>query len=383
MIQSTARRIRRGMWYNVIIIKHILVSYQLRNGKESRMKKMLMAFALCASMMLPGQEKPPEGMDTLSFPLITFECVFPANYDGETEEERAKREAEEEAKQKEWDRETEQKWKSRFSEKGLELTWPAGSSIVSRREGLTVYLRVTNTPDNLVKVVKYFRDRENEESLHLLECDVRIVGAGREALKAVGFEVAGHVSDAAALCKKLLDRDDVDLIDASRVIVRSGDEYVTKAVTEYIYPTEYNLRIESPISTNSQSSASANSLHSQNCVLSAVEPTMFTMREVGSIVQMTPTLTYDCRLVDIVLNVQFVSDPIWKDYGVKAPPATPPRYDLPMEQPFFPVRSVDVRTTVKPGRTMVFVGGGLSQKESGNKTLLVFVTVNGVSADIQ
>lgn len=83
------------------------------------------------------------------------------------------------------------------------------------------------------------------------------------------------------------------------------------------------------------------------------------------------------------LIVQFVSDPIWKDYGVKAPLATPSRYDLPMEQPFFPVRSVDVKTTVKPGRTMVFVGGGLSQKESGNKTLLVFVTVNGVSADIQ
>ena len=370
------------IWYNVIIIKHILVNYQSRNGKESRMKKMLMAFALCASMMLPGQDNPPEGMDTLSFPLITFECVFPANYDGETEEERAKREAEEEAEQKEWDRETEQKWKSRFSEKGLELTWPEGSSIVSRREGLTVYLRVTNTPDNLVKIVKYFDGRENEDAQYLLECDVRIVGAGREALKAVGFEVSSHVSDAAALCKKLLDRDDVDLIDASRVIVRSGDEYVTKAVTEYIYPTEYNLRIESPISTNSQSSASANSLHSQNCALSAVEPTKFTMREVGSIVQMTPTLTLDCRLVDIVLNVQFVSDPVWKDYGVKAPPATSSRYDLPMEQPFFPVCSVDVKTAVKPGRTMVFVGGGLSQKESGNKTLLVFVTLNLVAADM-
>ena len=320
------------------------------------MKKMLMAFALCASMMLPGQEKPPEGMDTLSFPLITFGCIFQANHDGETEEERVKREAEAEAQQKEWDRETEQKWKSRFSEKGLELTWPEGSSIVSRREGLTVYLRVTNTPDNLVKVVKYFRERENEESLHLLECDVRIVGAGREALKAVGFESSSHVADAAALFKKLLDRDDVDLIDASHVVVRSGEGYVTKAVTEYIYPTDYDLAIESPVSTNSQSSASADSLHSQNCVLSAVEPTMFTMREVGAIV--------------------------WKDYGVKAPPATPSRYDLPMEQPFFPVRSVDVMTTVKPGRTAVFVGGGLSQKESGNKTLLVFVTLNLVAADM-
>ena len=106
------------------------------------------------------------------------------------------------------------------------------------------------------------------------------------------------------------------------------------------------------------------------------------MREVGSIVQMTPTLTLDCRLVDIVLNVQFVSDPVWKDYGAKAPPATPSRYDLPMEQQFFPVCSVDVKTAVKPGRTMVFVGGGLSQKESGNKTLLVFVTLNLVAADM-
>ena len=351
------------------------------------MKKMLMAFALCASMMLPGQDNPPEGMDTLSFPLMTFECIFPANHDDETDEERAKRMAEEEAEQKEWDKQTEREWKAQFSEKGLKLTWPEGSSVVRRRDGLTAYLRVTNTPDNLVKIVKYFNEWENGQVLNLLECNVRLVGAGREALKAVGFEDSSHVSDAAALCKKLLDRDDVDLIDSSHAVVRSGDEYVTKAVTEYIYPTDFDLKIESPVSTDSQSPDFTNSPHSQKCVLSAVEPTKFTMREVGSIVQMTPTLADDCRLVDIVLNVQFVSDPIWKDYGVKAPPATPSRYDLPMEQPFFPVRSVDVRTTVKPGRTMVFVGGGLSQKESGNKTLnktlLVFVTVNGVSADIQ
>ena len=60
--RQVARQMRRGIWYNVIIIKHILVNYQSRNGKESRMKKMLMAFALCASMMLPGQDNPPEGI---------------------------------------------------------------------------------------------------------------------------------------------------------------------------------------------------------------------------------------------------------------------------------------------------------------------------------
>ena len=152
------------------------------------MKKMLMAFALCASMMLPGQDNPPEGMDTLSFPLVTFECIFPANHDDETDEERAKRMAEEEAEQKEWDKQTEREWKAQFSEKGLKLTWPEGSSVVRRRDGLTAYLRVTNTPDNLVKIVKYFNELENGQVLNLLECNVRLVGAGREALKAVGFE---------------------------------------------------------------------------------------------------------------------------------------------------------------------------------------------------
>ena len=83
------------------------------------MKKMLMAFALCASMMLPGQDNPPEGMDTLSFPLMTFECIFLANHDDETDEERAKRMAEEEAEQKELDKQTKREWKARFSEKVL------------------------------------------------------------------------------------------------------------------------------------------------------------------------------------------------------------------------------------------------------------------------
>ncbi len=226
------------------------------------------------------------------------------------------------------------------------------------------------------------QDNRQGQGRHLLECDVRLVGAGREALKAVGLESSSHVADAAALCKKLLDRGDVDLIDSFHVVVCSGEQYVAKAVTEYIYPTDFDLKIESPVSIDSQSSASTNSLHSQNCVMSAVEPTMFGMREVGAIVSMTPTLAYDSRLIDVGFNAQFVSDPIWKDYGVKAPPASSSRYDLPMEQPLFPVRSVDITTTVKPGKTTVFVGGGLSQKESGNKALLVFVTLNPVGADM-
>ena len=81
----------------------------------------------------------------------------------------------------------------------------------------------------------FLDDEEKDRAVALM----RRVEAGVQASMSYCINRAVSISsDPFDPCKKLLDRDDVDLIDASRVIVRSGDEYVTKAVTEYIYPTE-------------------------------------------------------------------------------------------------------------------------------------------------
>ena len=142
---------------------------------------------------------------------------------------------------------------------------------------------------------------------------------------------------------------------------------------------------------------------SQSAILAVVEPQSFTMREVGVILQVTPTLTDDGNVVDLELNTQVVDEPTWKNYGMRIPftgntsagqlnievgdgpfanqgyspsPAVMERivtryweavanmfenlsggnqsityYDAPMEQPFFHVRSVDSKISVYPGAT--------------------------------
>ena len=177
-----------------------------------------------------------------------------------------------------------------------------------------------------------------------------------------------------------------------------------KVVTEYIYPTDYDVQLQSSSSGGGGYSGGS----SQSAILAVVEPQSFTMREVGVILQVTPTLTDDGQVVDLELNTQVVDEPTWKNYGMRIPFTgnasagnfsvtigdgpfadqgyTPSRdimeaivtrywnavatmfenisggnqnityYDAPMEQPFFHVRSVDSKVSVYPGATIVMGG---------------------------
>ena len=139
------------------------------------------------------------------------------------------------------------------------------------------------------------------------------------------------------------------------------------------------------------------------------------MREVGVILDVTPTLTDDGNLIDLKLNTQVVDEPTWKNYGMRIPftgnsssltsftgigeiftglssalttigadldAETKKQfadsvtesaisalgnlttsgsdnityYDAPMEQPFFHVRSIDSTVSVYPGATIVMGG---------------------------
>ncbi len=217
-------------------------------------------------------------------------------------------------------------------------------------------------------------------------------------------------ADLSMILHMLSQRSDTDLLSAPKVLTRPGEEAVMKVVTEYIYPTDYDVQLQS-----SSSGSSGNSGSSQSAILAVVEPQSFTMREVGVILQVTPTLTDDGNVVDLELNTQVVDEPTWKNYGMKIPftgnasslqsfagigdiltglssvlttlgtgiseelkatfaeasvnAATKSLenltssgsenmtyYDAPMEQPFFHVRSVDSKVSVYPGATIVMGG---------------------------
>ncbi len=248
-------------------------------------------------------------------------------------------------------------------------------------------------------------------------------GNGNRYLSTVGNHISGSESstndqfmrmnaflgsaDLSMILHMLSQRSDTDLLSAPKVLTRPGEEAVIKVVTEYIYPTDYDVQLQS-----SSSSSSGSSSGGQSAILAVVEPQSFVTREVGVILDVTPTLTDDGNLIDLKLNTQVVDEPTWKNYGMRIPftgnssmqsfegigdiftglsaalttigatltdtvkatfteqlmdSATSAMgnltgkdnityYDAPMEQPFFHVRSVDSSVSIYPGATIVMGG---------------------------
>lgn len=174
-------------------------------------------------------------------------------------------------------------------------------------------------------------------------------------------------ADVSMILHMLSQRSDTDLLSAPKVVTKSGQEAIMKVVTEYIYPTEFEVQI-SDISGSSGSSGSNVSADP----IGIVEPQNFEMREVGVILQVVPEVSAEGQMINLVLNPQVVSEPVWKNYGTKIPKttyepvsvggvmqysvATTTYTELPMEQPFFHVRSVQTQLSVYNGATVVMGG---------------------------
>ena len=214
-------------------------------------------------------------------------------------------------------------------------------------------------------------------------------------------------ADLSLILHMLAQRSDTDLLSAPKVLTRHGEEAVMKVVTEFIYPTDYDVQLQSSRSGGWNDSG-------QSAILAVVEPQSFVMREVGVILQATPTLTDDGQLIDLKLKADVVDEPTWKNYGMRIPYSGNSStvdfsgiqgiftglssilttlgasltkemnqafaetavqsastaldnlsssannnityYDAPMEQPFFHVRSVDSSVSVYPGATIVMGG---------------------------
>ena len=123
----------------------------------------------------------------------------------------------------------------------------------------------------------------------------------------------------------------------------SGEEGVYKRVTEYIYPTEFGLQV-----------AGTNGVYSW-----AVQPQSFTMREVGVLVEATPTIAEG--MVDLKLRMSIVDEPTWKDYGCTPTVPDGMKKKLPMELPFFKCQTMDNnRLLLQPGTPTTIQSDGVA-----------------------
>ena len=219
-------------------------------------------------------------------------------------------------------------------------------------------------------------------------------------------------ADLSMILHMLSQRSDTDLLSAPKVLSRSEEEAVIKVVTEYIYPTDYDVQLQS----SSSSGGGYGGGGSQSAILAVVEPQSFTMREVGVILRATPRLMEEGNLIDLHIEADVVDEPTWKNYGMRIPftgnssalqnftgigeilgglsdvlttlgtgltdnqrqsfaesavnSATTALdslsrsgqdenityYDAPMEQPFFHTRSINSNVTMYPGSTIVMGG---------------------------
>ena len=302
-----------------------------------------------------------DGMESWTFFYqLSFDCCMMRAYPDpdakpKTKEEKAAEVAEDERGIKEW-----------FTE-AAGVEWPEGSSLHKLRSLNRLWIK--NTPENLAKVAKLWTNIHNDGYCRNIEFDIRYMSADRKTLSEVGYFGRGRIN-AAVLRDRLMAQDGAKLLESPRLVTRPGEETVCKGVMEYIYPTDYEVNH----ALTSQMDGT-NIVYGTDSAGAAVEPQSFTMRETGTIVQITPSLTDDGNLIDIELYTYLVGEPEWKDYGAKAKWKGMATYDLPMEPPFFPVRAAtDAKVSMRPGATYVFGGGADRRKGDEDKFVFIFVT---------
>ena len=307
-------------------------------------------------------------------------------------------------------------WKSFFGDLGV--TWPDGSSV--KYVPAIGKLVVRNTPDNLATLeqvlgalnvtpfqveievrfvevsqmdlnslgLEWILDDDYELVEHKKDAALPLASRRRGVIKAgsinSGFNYltsnsrlgvnSGHpIADGILTFKSILtnpefslvlhalsNRSNTDLLSAPKVTARTGTTATIKTVTEYIYPTEYEVKQPETDSNNRivLSDGTAGTL-----TLPAVEPQDFKTREVGVVLQVTPTVSSDGTRISLDLQPSVVSEPAWKDYGYTYPLniQTGEGFHLTMEQPFFPVRSLATSVDIYNGATVVM--GGMIREE--------------------
>lgn len=183
-------------------------------------------------------------------------------------------------------------------------------------------------------------------------------------------------ADLSMILHMLSQRSDTDLLSAPKVVTKSGNEAVIKVVTIYRYPQDYDVTIQST-SSGSSSVGGSTTGGSDGKILPMVEPQNFETQEVGVILTVTPELSPE-GLINLALEPKVVSEPTWKDYGMKVPMSAVMSsaaqtlalasgdesmnwFSVPMEQPFFKERSINTHVTLYNGSTIVM--GGLITEE--------------------
>ncbi|MBA4386844.1 MAG: hypothetical protein C0404_02615 [Verrucomicrobia bacterium] len=241
------------------------------------------------------------------------------------------------------------------------VTWPRGAwcRVLQGQDLLTI----VNTPENLDLVDG------------LLAADSRQVEIGVMHLAFARSDVEGlarkGLADAPSL-QALWKEGKGTMLASPRLIIRNGREGTIKAAREYIYPTSFTYSGVPEASTNTSSATSSVVSVSGPAGDGVVTPENFETRDVGVILQVTPTVSPEGEMIDLVVASQQVFEPEWWDYATTHSATNKARPGIHFEQPYFFSNMLTVSITVKDG-IPVLIGGGMETPDKKN-FVCAFVT---------
>lgn len=159
----------------------------------------------------------------------------------------------------------------------------------------------------------------------------------------------------------LSQKGNADLLSAPRITTRSGVNAQIQVVTEIIYPTEFE--VTEPTITASTSSINLSTGVSTGGGLvtpPTVTPGSFQTREIGVILNVTPTVGPDGYTIDLTLAPEVAELVDWIQYG-SAISAGGQTFTYNIPQPVFASRNVTTSIVVWDGQTVVM--GGLIRED--------------------
>ena len=178
--------------------------------------------------------------------------------------------------------------------------------------------------------------------------------------------------DITMILHMLAQRTDTDMLSSPKVLARPGQEAMIRVVTEWIYPTEFDVQ---------ELDEADNNYDGDNSVIGgggvqvqappvkfAVEPQSFEKQDVGVSLQVIPEVSQEGQMINLLVNpkvVEYLGD---FEYGMQVPyiqygmtggvvtSATVEYYQVSMPQPMFHFREISTYLSVYNGSTVVMGG---------------------------
>lgn len=140
-----------------------------------------------------------------------------------------------------------------------------------------------------------------------------------------------------------------DLLSAPKVTTRAGTEASIRVVTEYIYPTAFE--VQGGTLTTGSTGTGGTAVQETTVV-----PQDFATREVGVILTVMPEVSPDGNMINLTMTPSVVTEPTWYQYGSTIRRADGSEQILNMPQPFFHVRTLTTQISIYDGATVVMGG---------------------------